>query len=116
MDLVGERAGIHGANSQAHRFLSGLPWQGASRVHAFPFFVVEPYLVRKVWRLNSTTVGTDSFDIGVFNEAGTTNWCRAVSTLTAGASVIQEVDVTDTLIPAGRYWCCQIQGGTPTDN
>lgn len=85
-------------------------YPAASRALAFPFAVSSPFLVRKVFWFNGTTVGTDSADVGVYTEAG----ARLVSgggTLTSGASGTQEVDVTDTLLQPGRYWLAYAQNG-----
>lgn len=89
---------------------SGYP--AASRVIAYPFVIGEAYLVRKVFWLNGGTATTDSADVGVYDEAGTTLIVSAGSTAIAGANVVQEKDVTDTLIYPGRYWCAYVQGGT----
>lgn len=90
-----------------------LAWPAASRILAYPFTLIEPYLVRKVWWQNGgTAAGTDSTDVGVFTEDGVTKLVSSGSTAATGTNVVQEVDVTDTLIYPGRYWCCAIQGGT----
>jgi len=78
---------------------------------ACPFEIAGSFLVRKVFWFNGTTVGTNNVDVGVYDESGT----RLVSgggTLSAGASGTQEVDVTDTLLKAGRYWLAYVQNGT----
>lgn len=86
-------------------------YPSASRILAFPFALAESYLVRKVWWYNGTTATTDSADVGVFTEDGATKLVSSGSTAIATANVLQEVDVTDTLLTPGRYWCAYIQGG-----
>lgn len=91
---------------------TSITYPAASRILAFPFMLLEPYLVQKVWWMNGATATTDSADVGVFTEDGATKLVSAGSTAIATASVVQEVDVTDTVLPRGRYWCAYIQGGT----
>jgi len=86
-------------------------WPIANLAIAYPFELTDYFPCRKVWWVNGATVGTDSADVGVFTEAG----ARLVSgggTLIAGASIVQEVDVTDTLLTPGRYWCAMSVSGT----
>lgn len=93
-------------------FAGNQTYPAASRVLATPLVLGEPFLVRKVWTLNGSTAGTDSWDIGVYSEDGTTLLVHSGSTLSAGTLQLQEVDVTDTLLVPGRYWMAFIQGGT----
>lgn len=89
---------------------SSSAWPAANRALAFMFGLADYYLVRKVWWLN-TSVSSDSVDVGVYTEDGT----RLVSgggTATSGGSSVQEVDVTDTLLAPGRYWCAMSVNGT----
>jgi hypothetical protein len=85
-------------------------YPAANRALAVPFEIAAPFLVRKVFWMNGTTTTPDSFDVGVYTEAG----ARLVSgggTAISGASVTQEVDVTDTLLRPGRYWLACAQNG-----
>jgi hypothetical protein len=51
--------------------------------------------------------------VGVYTEDGATLLVHGGSTAISGASLVQEVDVTDTLIVGpGRYWCAYVQSGT----
>ncbi len=86
-------------------------YPAASRVLAYPFELADYFLVRKVWAMNGTTATTDSRDIGVYDEAGTTKLVSGGSTLIATANVVQEIDCVDTLLQPGRYWCAYVQGG-----
>lgn len=87
-------------------------YPAASRVIAYPFEIADYFLVRKVWWVNGTTATTDSADVGVYDEAGTTLIVSAGSTAIATANVVQEKDCTDTLLAPGRYWLAYVQGGT----
>lgn len=96
--------------------LASQTYPSANQARAYMFCLADYFLVRKVWWMNGTTATTDSADVGVYTEAGS----RLVSgggTAIATASVVQEVDVTDTLLAPGRYWCAYAQNGvtaTPT--
>lgn len=93
-------------------FASG-SYPASNRVLAFPFVLGDSYLVRKVWWVNGTTVGTNTVDVGVYSEDGATRLVTtATGTTTAGANAVQEVDITDVLLNAGRYWCAYVQNGT----
>lgn len=83
----------------------------ASLAIAVPFEIAGSFLVRKVFWFNGTTVGTNNADVGVYAEDGRL-LIAGGGTLTAGASATQEVDVTDTLLKAGRYWLAYSQNGT----
>lgn len=85
-------------------------YPSANRALAYPFEIADYLTVVKVWWLNGTTATTDSADVAVYDEGG----ARLVSgggTAIATANVVQEVDVTDTLLPPGRYWCAYAQNG-----
>jgi hypothetical protein len=98
---------------QAHNSaaLVSFTYPAASRVLAYPFEIANPYLVYKLFWLNGTTATTDSADVGIYNEAGTSRLVSAGSTAIATANAVQEVDVADTLLVPGRYWMAYIQGG-----
>jgi hypothetical protein len=86
-------------------------YPAANRALGYMFTLCDYYLVRKVWWVNGTTATTDSADVGVYNEAGTTLLVSGGSTAIATANVVQEKDVTDTLLAPGRYWCVYNQNG-----
>lgn len=86
-------------------------YPAANRAIAFMFVVADHFLVRKVWWVNGTTATTDSADVGVYTEAGDL-LVSGGGTAIATANVVQEVDVTDTLLQPGRYWCAYAQSGT----
>lgn len=85
-------------------------YPAANRALAFPFVIAHPFLVRKVFWLNGTTATTDSADVGVYTEAGAL-LVSGGGTAISGASGTQEVNVTDTLLRPGRYWCAYAQNG-----
>ncbi len=87
-------------------------YPASSRVIAYPFEIADYFLVQKVWWMNGTTATTDSADVGVYSESGTTLIVSGGSTGIATANVVQEKDCTDTLLQPGRYWCAYVQGGT----
>lgn len=87
-------------------------YPASNRVLAYPFELADYFLVQKVWWGNGTTATTNNADVGVYTEAGTTLLVSGGSTLIATANVVQEVDVTDTLLAPGRYWCAYAQNGT----
>jgi hypothetical protein len=78
---------------------------------AVPFEIAGSFLVRKVFWFNGTTAGTNSVDVGVYEESGKLI-VSGGGTLSSGASATQEVDVADTQLKAGRYWLAYSQNGT----
>lgn len=83
-----------------------------NRALGFMFTVGDYFLVRKVWWVNGATATTDSADVAVYTEDGATRLVAAGATAIATANVVQEVDVTDTLLAPGRYWAVYNQNGT----
>lgn len=75
---------------------------GATFLMLTPFTNPEPALITKVWWYNGVTVA-GNVDCGVFDENGV-KLVSAGSTVMAGASAIQNVDVTDTYIGRGRFY------------
>lgn len=87
-------------------------YPASNRALGFPFELGDSFLVQKVWWVNGTTATTNNADVAVYSEDGATRHVAAGATLIATANVVQEVDVTDTLLKAGRYWCVYNQNGT----
>jgi hypothetical protein len=78
----------------------------------YPFGIAEQIVVQKMWWLNGAAV-TGNIDIGIYTAAG----ARVISigpTAQATINVIQEVDVTDTVLVPGRYYV-GIAGDTGTN-
>lgn len=76
----------------------------------FPFVLPEPMVVVKLFAYNGATMGGNT-DVGIYTEDGT----RIVSSgavLQAGASTIQEFDITDTVIGRGRYYAALLNTTT----
>jgi hypothetical protein len=86
-------------------------YPATNRALGFMFCLGDYFLVRKVWWSNGTTATTDNADVAVYTEDGATRLVAAGATLIATANVLQEVDVTDTLLAPGRYWCVYNQNG-----
>lgn len=105
-EAMGSELGLSGTNWGNNAYTA------ANRALGFMFCLAEPFLVVKMWWMNGTTATTDNADVGVYTEDGATLRVSAGSTLLSGASQIQEVDVTDTLLLPGRYWCVCNQNGT----
>ena len=91
--------------------LASSTYPATNRAFGYMFTLGDYYLVRKVWWVNGTTATTDSADVAVYTEDGATRLVAAGSTAIATANVVQEVDVTDTLLAPGRYWCVYNQNG-----
>lgn len=90
---------------------AAITYPASNRALGFMFCLADPYLVRKVWWMNGTTATTDSADVAVYSEDGATRIVSGGTTAIATANVIQEKDVTDTLLMPGRYWCVYNQNG-----
>jgi hypothetical protein len=77
-------------------------WPSANRAYYYPLCLPQQVLVRRVFWFNGTAVsGTTS--VAVYSEAGT-QIVTTGSVSGSGTSAIQFVDITDTLLPAGRYY------------
>lgn len=74
-------------------------WIGANRGAFFPFVIATPMQCKKVFWSNGTAVA-GTIDAGVYT-ADQKLVVSAGPTTQAGTSVVQEVDVTDTVIPQG---------------
>lgn len=86
-------------------------WVGANTAYAYPFELSDYFLVRKVWWANGSDATGPHIDVGVYAEAG--GLLVSAGDITAtGASLIQEADVTDTLLQPGRYWCACVSSTT----
>ncbi len=67
-----------------------------------PFILARPKLIAQFFWINGGTVAGNT-DVGVYNEA-LTKVLSTGSTANSGTSTIQAVNVTDTVLQAGRYW------------
>jgi len=95
--------------------MSSSTWPAANRAVFIPFRLAVPITVTQFWLLNGETVpGTEHFDIGVYDLAGT-KIASTGSTDQTGVSVLQTVDVTDfTIGPGGFYLACAMDTNTAT--
>jgi hypothetical protein len=93
-------------------------WPAASRAYYYPIVLPAPCTIYRFFWLNGATVGTNNFQVGIYNDndAGTdgpgTAILRGTSTLSAGANICQFDNVTDTAIDKGRYWLALWGSGT----
>ncbi len=74
----------------------------------YPFVLYEPMVVRKLWTYKGGTV-TGNVDVGIYAEEGgastVTKIVSAGSTAVAATgSILQEFDITDTVLGRGRYY------------
>ena len=73
-----------------------------------PVVVPVTCVVRRMWWANGSTVSASyNIDVGIYADAGRKPGRRLVSTGSTAqgtASVVQFVDVTDTVLPPGLYW------------
>lgn len=82
-------------------------WIAANRAIYVPFRLTAPRVVRQLWWYNGTIVGTVHLDCGIYMANGPSTTSLLVSsgsTVQAGGSALQLVDVTDTLLPGGLYY------------
>lgn len=86
-------------------------WPASNLALFIPFKIGFPYLVNQVLWVNGTTVGTNHVDVGVFDSQGN-KLVSTGSTLTAGVSVFQSVNVTDTILERGIYYMAMAMDGT----
>jgi hypothetical protein len=99
--------------SVGRRILSGSTpgsavWSTTNRIVYVPFAINRPVVVYKLWWLNGATVGTNNLQAAVYDGAFN-RLINGTSTLSAGANICQYDNITDTGLPAGRYfmalWC-----------
>lgn len=78
-------------------------WPAANLGIYVPVPVYGPTLITRLFWVNGTAVGNGTADAALYDEAGTLI-VKTVPATTAGASVIQSVDVPDTMIGAGTFY------------
>jgi hypothetical protein len=74
-----------------------------NRVLYVPFTLRESVTAKKMFWYNGTTPLSNHVDVGIYDETQA-KLVSTGSTVQTGASVTQEVDIADTVIPAGRNW------------
>lgn len=90
-------------------------WGSANRAYYIPFRLEVATTINRLWIANGTTVGTDSWDAGIYASVGGIPTTRLVSDgghTTAGASVLQYFDITDIVLPPGAYYMAMAGSGT----
>lgn len=87
-------AQIDGTNSNT--------WPVANQAIYVPFFTPAPYTVVKLLTFNGA-VASGNIDVGLYAADGT-RLVSSGSTAQAGTTVIQEFDVTDTVLAPGWYY------------
>lgn len=81
-------------------------WSVANEAYYYPFYVTIPSTVYKLFWHNGSTL-SGNVDCGIYNDAGT-RLVSAGSTAQAGVGATQVVDVTDTELDSGRYYCALV--------
>lgn len=84
-------------------------WPAANRAIYVPFSLARHRIAQIMWLQNGTVAG--NLDMGIYDEAGT-RLVSSGSTAQAGASTIQIVDITDTLLTPGSYFMALAMDGT----
>lgn len=87
-------------------------WLGANVAVFIPFTIEVAVTIYRMGWYNGTTVGTNNLDAGIFDRSCSTLLVSTGSTLSAGASAPQQVDVTDTLLMPGDYHLALSCNGT----
>lgn len=82
--------------------IASATWTSANRAIYVPIFLPEAVLAVKVFWFNGTSV-SGNVDCGIYNESFT-RLVSSGSTAQSGTSALQEANITDTLIPAGRVY------------
>lgn len=100
-----------GLNSTVSTFSSTGAWPSSNLAIFIPFRVATPYVAAQMFWWNGATVGTNGVDVGVYDSQGN-RLVSSGSTTTSGASGIQIVDVTDTLLQQGLYYMAMAMNGT----
>ena len=86
-------------------------WSATNRIIYVPFVLTAGSMVYRYFWLNGATVGTNNFQVGVYDSAfAAIN--RGTSTLSAGANVCQFDNITDYFLSPGRYYMAMWGNGT----
>ena len=88
-------------NAMGYSFTGPTAWPTANKAYFVPVSIQNSFTIRKMLVLNGTVSG--NIDVGIYDRGG----ARIVSmgsTAQAGANVVQEFDITDTLLQPGLYY------------
>lgn len=110
----------YGANAVATP--ASVAWGTINLIRLYPFVLLEPVLVRKLWIYKGATV-TGSVDCGIYAEDGPSTCCKIIAAssaggvaiaVSAGANALQEFDIADTQLGRGRYYMAAAMSLTTT--
>lgn len=82
-------------------------WESGNRAVFVPIFVPTVCIAKRVWWANgATATGSATIEVGIYANAGYKPVTKLVSgsATQATASVLQFVDVTDTILTPGLWW------------
>lgn len=86
-------------------------WYAANAAIYIPFRVARPQTVYRLAWANGSSAG-NTHDIGIYDEAGTTKLVSSGATTGSGISVLQIINVADTLLTPGLYWLAYMHSTT----
>lgn len=86
-------------------------WPSANLAIFIPIRIGAIYTAVKMFWINGATVGTNSVDVGIYDNQGNRLVSQG-STLTAGANAVQIVDIADTVLAPGLYFMGMAMNGT----
>jgi hypothetical protein len=80
-------------------------WGTANLARAYPFVIWQPITVVKLWLHTGNTNQSTQFDLGIYTFASSPARLVSAGATTFGAdNLVQEVDITDTLLLPGWYY------------
>lgn len=93
--------------------LGPLAWSTSNKAVYVPVSISSPVTIVKMFVLNGATA-SGNIDVGIYDRGGA-RLVSSGSTAQSGTSVVQEFDVTDTLLKAGLYYlACAMDNTTGT--
>jgi len=79
-------------------------WPVNNKAFYIPFVLAKSATVLKLfWANGATVAGTNNIDVGIYDASGN-RLVSTGSTAQGTASIVQEVDVTDTILGRGQYF------------
>lgn len=112
--ISAESLGLSARMSVTNVAIGSGAWPSSNRAYFIPFNISITILVTKLWVANGTTA-SNNFDVGIYDEQGT-RIISSGSTARTGTSVVQSVNITDTMIGPGRFYFGLAQDGTSGHN
>lgn len=86
-------------------------WPSANLAIFVPVRIGYPFTAVKMFWINGATVGTNSVDVGIYDNQGN-RLVNSGGTVTAGATGIQIVSITSTTLEPGLYYMAMAANGT----